>query len=85
MLRRIGVEQKSENLGSESALVTKDGTVSIPHLHTGAAGEFLMRRTWQGLEPKLGKTPAAEICKGQSGLAAGYVGEGDTGRSSSQS
>lgn len=38
MLRRIGVEQKSENLGSESALVTKDGTVSIPHLHTGAAG-----------------------------------------------
>lgn len=38
-----------------------------------------MRRSWQGLDADLGKTPASRVVKGRSGLAAGYEGEGKDG------
>ncbi|KAL1435331.1 hypothetical protein MTO96_011064 [Rhipicephalus appendiculatus] len=78
-IRSLGVEDKANDEGSTTggALVAKEGTVAVPKLHIAAAGEYLMNRTWQGLETHLGQTPAATISKGQVGLAAGYVGEGE--------
>ncbi|KAH6940787.1 hypothetical protein HPB50_006735 [Hyalomma asiaticum] len=80
-IRSLGVEDKANSEGSTTsgALVVKKGTVAVPELHVAAAGEYLMNRTWQGLETHLGQTPAATISKGQMGLAAGYIGEGDGG------
>ncbi|XP_037528856.1 2-(3-amino-3-carboxypropyl)histidine synthase subunit 2 [Rhipicephalus sanguineus] len=80
-IRSLGVEGKADDEGSTTGgtLVAKEGTVAVPQLHIAAAGEYLMNRTWQGLETRLGQTPAATISKGQVGLAAGYVGEGEGG------
>lgn len=36
------------------------------------AGEFLLGRTWQGLDPRLGQTPLAKATEGATGLAMGY-------------
>ncbi|CAN8003823.1 unnamed protein product [Ixodes hexagonus] len=79
MIRSLGTREGEGSTAKECSLVAKEGTVSIPHLHTGAAGEFLMRRSWQGLDTNLGKAPASRIVKGKSGLAAGYEGEGEGG------
>ncbi|KAM7308494.1 2-(3-amino-3-carboxypropyl)histidine synthase subunit 2 [Ixodes scapularis] len=79
MIRTMGAREHGVDSAKECALVAKEGTVSIPQLHTGAAGEFLMRRSWQGLDADLGKTPASRVVKGRSGLAAGYEGEGKDG------
>ena len=35
-------------------------------------GEFLSQRSWQGLEQKLGETPAAMVVEGQTGIAWEY-------------
>ncbi|XP_064476813.1 2-(3-amino-3-carboxypropyl)histidine synthase subunit 2-like [Ornithodoros turicata] len=75
-IRKLGIEEKSERL-VEMTVATKVGTVAVPSLHTGAAGEYLMRRTWQGLDPELGKTAVADIAVGKKGIAAGYEGEGE--------
>ncbi|KAH8036015.1 hypothetical protein HPB51_016319 [Rhipicephalus microplus] len=81
-IRSLGVEEKGNGEGSNSggALVAKEGTVAVPKIHMAAAGEYLMNRTWQGLETRLGQTPAATISEGQVGLAAGYMGEGHLGQ-----
>lgn len=75
-LRSIGVMPEEKCATEESALVAKEGRIAVPRLHVAAAGEYLMNRTWQGLEPCLGQTPPADIRRGQAGLAAGYEGEG---------
>lgn len=79
-MRSIGIQGDGANQADSAtgALVAKEGTVVVPQLHVAASGEYLMNRTWQGLEPDLGKTPPAQVKKGQMGLAAGYEGEGDT-------
>lgn len=81
-IRSLGVKDKPKDEGGATggALVAKEGTVAVPGLHVAAAGEYLMNRTWQGLEAHLGQTPAATISKGQTGLAAGYIGEGNGGQ-----
>uniref|UniRef100_A0A023GKT2 2-(3-amino-3-carboxypropyl)histidine synthase subunit 2 n=1 Tax=Amblyomma triste TaxID=251400 RepID=A0A023GKT2_AMBTT len=79
-LRSIGVvseEGANESVKAGGTLVTKEGKVAVPGLHVAAAGEYLMQRTWQGLDPCPGQTPPADVTKGQVGLAAGYQGEGD--------
>ncbi|XP_005105882.1 2-(3-amino-3-carboxypropyl)histidine synthase subunit 2 [Aplysia californica] len=42
------------------------------------AGEFLINRSWQGLERKLGETPVAKAVEGTSGIAASYQHEPGT-------
>ncbi|XP_065308629.2 2-(3-amino-3-carboxypropyl)histidine synthase subunit 2 isoform X1 [Dermacentor albipictus] len=81
-IRSLGIEDNTKDEGSTAhgALVAKEATVAVPGLHIAAAGEYLMNRTWQGLETHLGQSPAATISKGQMGLAAGYVGEGTGGQ-----
>lgn len=78
-MRSIGIQGGSADKADSAsgALVAKEGTVAVPQLHVAASGEYLMNRTWQGLEPDLGKAPPAQVKKGQMGLAAGYEGEGD--------
>lgn len=75
-IRKLGI-QDGPNRTDEMAVAAKVNTVAVPSLHVGGAGEYLMRRTWQGLEPQFGKTPAATIAVGKRGIAAGYIGEGD--------
>lgn len=75
-IRRLGTREPAKGTVNGRALATKVGTVAVPSLHAGGAGEYLMRRAWQGLEPVVGDVPAAEITQGKSGLAAGYEGEG---------
>ena len=72
---RVNQESSGENESSENALATQDTRVST--LHKSGGGEFLSQRTWQGLEQKLGETPAAIIVEGQKGIAWGYDNEGD--------
>lgn len=73
-LRSIGISE--EHASESGVLVVKEGRVAVPGLHVAAAGEYLMNRTWQGLQPCLGQMPPADIRRGQVGLAAGYEGEG---------
>jgi len=39
-------------------------------------GEYLLERSWQGLEQKFGETPVSDAIEGRLGIAAGYEGEG---------
>ena len=57
----------------ETALATQDTRITT--LHKSGGGEYLSQRTWQGLEQKLGETPASVIVEGQKGIAWGYENE----------
>jgi diphthamide biosynthesis protein 2 len=45
-------------------------------LHQSGGGEFLLERSWKGLEQKLGETEVLDAVEGRPGIASGYEGEG---------
>ena len=57
-----------------SALATQETSLSL--LHQSGGGEFLLERSWRGLEPQLGETEVSEAVEGRPGIASGYLGEG---------
>ncbi len=72
---------RTMNLGGEEsaanecqALVAQDTRVGL--VHSGGGGEFLVERSWRGLEQKLGETPVEKAIQGPTGIASGYRGEG---------
>ena len=77
-MRTIGIEGKSPDHSVSQNLTIRDNYV----VSTGSASDYLMSRTWKGLEPMLGQTPVTSASQGQSGIAWGYEGEGnkDTAR-----
>lgn len=62
------------NDASKMSLLMTDSTVAT--IHNNAGGEFLLQRSWHGLEQNLGKDEAARVQQGQSGIASGYENEG---------
>ena len=63
-----------ESKSSLSALATQETSLSV--LHRSGGGEFLLERSWRGLEQKLGETEVKDAVEGKSGIASGYEGEG---------
>ncbi|KAG2461276.1 2-(3-amino-3-carboxypropyl)histidine synthase subunit 2 [Polypterus senegalus] len=64
-------ELHADNGGS--SLVQRNQTLTMSQLDPAAS--FLSRRTWQGLEPKLGETPVTKAIKGRRGIAISYEDE----------
>ena len=64
--------EDSDKIGS--ALATQETSLSV--LHRSGGGEFLLERSWRGLEQKLGETEVKDAVEGKSGIASGYEREG---------
>ena len=57
--------------GTSTALATQDTRITT--IHQSGGGEYLSQRSWQGLDPQYGKTPATKAVEGQSGIAWEYT------------
>ncbi|KAJ3611494.1 hypothetical protein NHX12_021509 [Muraenolepis orangiensis] len=57
-----------------SSLVLRNQNLTVAN--TNSAASFLAGRSWQGLERKLGETPAVKAVKGRRGIAIAYEDEG---------
>lgn len=57
-----------------SALQTKNDCAELTTYHNVAAN-FLATREYQGLEPRIGETPAHAAVEGSTGIARGYTHE----------
>ncbi len=49
---------------------------SLTLLHQSGGGEFLLERSWKGLEQKLGEMEVLDAVEGRPGIASSYEGEG---------
>ena len=72
---KVRATNLNSSQGENSALATQQTSLSI--LHQSGGGEFLLERSWKGLEQKLGETEVAKAVVGRPGLAMGYQGEGE--------
>ncbi|KAE9394949.1 diphthamide biosynthesis protein [Gymnopus androsaceus JB14] len=66
---------------SSSALVQRNQDSAVALLSDSAAGQFLHSRTYQGLDPRLGQDAPGVLEQGRSGIARGYGGGADEGKS----
>nr|XP_054764127.1 2-(3-amino-3-carboxypropyl)histidine synthase subunit 2-like [Lytechinus pictus] len=73
-LRSLGNRDDSTLTKDAKTLVSKEETLTISNVHKNAS-EFLIGRSWQGLEQKLGETPVVMATEGRKGIAAGYTHE----------
>ncbi|KAA0723521.1 2-(3-amino-3-carboxypropyl)histidine synthase subunit 2 [Triplophysa tibetana] len=64
-----------------TSLVPRNETLTVANTNTAAS--YLAGRSWQGLEPKLGRTPVVKAVKGRRGIAIAYEEEGLGNRDSS--
>ncbi|TDH68432.1 hypothetical protein CCR75_007666 [Bremia lactucae] len=64
----------SEEAAASSALQLKNERAELTTYHNVAAA-FLATREYQGLEPRIGKTPAHAAVEGSTGIARGYTHE----------
>ncbi|XP_018615800.2 2-(3-amino-3-carboxypropyl)histidine synthase subunit 2 isoform X2 [Scleropages formosus] len=58
---------------SHLSLVHENRSIIVAQTHT--AGSFLLSRSWQGLEPKLGETAVTKAVEGRRGIAIAYEEE----------
>ncbi|XP_076355069.1 diphthamide biosynthesis 2 isoform X1 [Tachypleus tridentatus] len=72
-VRTLGSEDTDESQ-SDGTIAVRNDMLAISALH--ANSEFLLNRSWRGLEQKLGETPVAIATEGQKGIASRYEGEG---------
>ncbi|XP_013773032.1 2-(3-amino-3-carboxypropyl)histidine synthase subunit 2-like [Limulus polyphemus] len=72
-VRVLGSEDTDESQNDGTVAVRND-MLALSALH--ANSEFLLNRSWRGLEQKLGETPVAITTEGQKGIASRYEGEG---------
>ena len=56
---------EAEDSSSLTALATQQTAIST--LHRSGGGEFLLERSWQGLEQKLGETEVVDAVEGKTG------------------
>jgi len=68
------VEPSSTSSGSQLSSTNAGVLSTLP-----SASDYLNQRQWQGLTPRVGETPVTIASAGRSGLAAGYINEGDEG------
>lgn len=69
------LSQKSQMFDLPSAAVQPRESLSVAEIHNNAGGEYLIHRSWKGLESSSGKTPAALIMQGKHGTASSYENE----------
>lgn len=76
-LYSIGViDSQNNDTSVTTAITVRNEKLTLSTLHSHAAGEYLMNRTWRGLEQNLGELPVVEASEGKIGIASGYEGEG---------
>jgi hypothetical protein len=56
----------------DGSLVSKGDNMKVANV---SIGELLVNRTWQGLDPSLGKNTAALVTEGRTGIAFSYQSE----------
>ncbi|OWZ11529.1 Diphthamide biosynthesis protein 2 [Phytophthora megakarya] len=64
----------SENPNASTALQLKNERTELTTYHSEAA-DYLATREYQGLDPRIGKTPAHAAVEGSTGIARGYTHE----------
>ncbi|KAJ1917424.1 Diphthamide biosynthesis protein 2 [Tieghemiomyces parasiticus] len=57
------------------SLTLRNANTDVSTVMGSAAGEYLLQRSFQGLEQKLGETEAAVVEEGRRGIARGYANE----------
>ncbi|KAG7488773.1 hypothetical protein MATL_G00038530 [Megalops atlanticus] len=67
---------ESVDIMSDTSVIKRNQTLMVAHSNTAAS--FLMGRSWQGLEQRLGETPVMKAVEGRRGLAIAYEEEGKT-------
>ncbi|KAF9971481.1 Diphthamide biosynthesis protein 2 [Actinomortierella ambigua] len=68
-------EELSELLQTTKDLTLRNKETSVARLMSSAAGEFLAKREFTGLEVNLGETPVEKAVEGRAGIARGYNSE----------
>ncbi|XP_034021332.1 2-(3-amino-3-carboxypropyl)histidine synthase subunit 2 [Thalassophryne amazonica] len=68
------VNSDAEESSHSSSLVLRNQTLTVATANSAAS--FLVNRSWQGLEPKLGETPVVKAVEGKRGIAIAYEEEG---------
>ena len=68
--------QNQEDLTAAAGFAVATQDTRITTLHQMGGGEYLSKRSWQGLEQALGETEASLAVEGQQGIAWGYDNEG---------
>jgi diphthamide biosynthesis protein 2 len=71
-IRNLNTDANHENQIRQE-MMKRDDALSV--LHYSGAGEFLINRTWTGLEQKLGETPVTKAVEGRKGIASSYSHE----------
>uniref|UniRef100_H3GMD4 2-(3-amino-3-carboxypropyl)histidine synthase subunit 2 n=1 Tax=Phytophthora ramorum TaxID=164328 RepID=H3GMD4_PHYRM len=64
----------SEEIDASTALQVKNERTELTAYHSEAA-DYLAAREYQGLDPRIGKTPAHPAVEGSTGIARGYTHE----------
>lgn len=70
--RIIDMSTDTCNDPCDGSLVTKGDNMKVANV---AIGGLLVNRTWQGLDPSLGKDTPALVTDGRSGIAFSYQSE----------
>ncbi|ORX46325.1 diphthamide biosynthesis protein 2 [Hesseltinella vesiculosa] len=60
-----------------SGLTLRNQETTITQLLNSTAGDYLQKRSYQGLDPKIGEDEASVVEEGRSGIARGYTQEKD--------
>ncbi|KAG0238598.1 Diphthamide biosynthesis protein 2 [Actinomortierella wolfii] len=68
-------KELSELLENTKDLTLRNKDTSVARLMSSAAGEFLAKREFRGLEVNLGETPVELAVEGRAGIARGYKSE----------
>ncbi|XP_067118338.1 2-(3-amino-3-carboxypropyl)histidine synthase subunit 2 isoform X1 [Centruroides vittatus] len=77
-LRSVGViDSQADDTSDTTTITVRNEKLTLSTIHSQAAGEYLMNRTWKGLEQNLGETPVVKATEGKTGIASGYEGEGN--------
>lgn len=57
---------------SQSAVILRNQDSAVAQLNNSAAGQFLIQRTYQGLDMRIGQDAPSVLEQGRSGIAKGY-------------
>jgi hypothetical protein len=68
--------ENNRETGSELAVRNADGAIEVSRWNAGS--EFLNKRSFKGLEPKIGETEVQFAVEGRSGIPKQYDGEGNS-------
>ncbi|KAG1706976.1 2-(3-amino-3-carboxypropyl)histidine synthase subunit 2 [Nymphon striatum] len=81
-IRSLGVKEKANEMDKNTescvTIANRDSKMyTVAQIHQHGAGNFLVNRSWQGLEQKIGETEVTTTKEGRSGIPLHYQSEPD--------